>query len=535
MSDAVLCGLLFAACGMARSNYLLLAALALLWLALGWKRAAMEPYAGIPITRPALIYAPVAVVTLLLLGISGVNHGEFPLRGMYVFGLPFFQRAVLAIALAPFATYFLRRALATREREEAWPAALLTSVCSLVLPPVGLVALLLARYRNPVIDERDVGASKPLPGPGRHAVAIFAPVALFALLSSAHNYQAGGSLSPVVSTLGQNLFWGNTPHDYYRTELAGPTGIPWIAPFEPTTVLFRQIQQRYPSLSGDRALREAALDVMAADPLAAAHRILRKAARNLAYVEIPRDENLAVESASSPILSMPKLPFALILALALWAVATAPKGRRFWWSLLLFPWIVDFVSEAVFFNAARYRAFAIPFLLPLAVMGAVQLLNRSIAWWAKVAFAIAALAAVAWGFQAVPASESASERATTFYKMARLEFYEDHAFIAGLRPHRPDVLEARLQAALTESPRHLSAHMLHIMGLLARGDTAGARAEQMELAARCPSDDNLCRGFTENIAGVVAAPDQYRADLSRRLEQKKRDVEEWLRQRSRLQ
>ncbi|HYL18023.1 MAG TPA: glycosyltransferase family 39 protein [Burkholderiales bacterium] len=534
MSDAVLCGWLLALAGLARSNLLLLVPLAMIWLF--WISPRSEPIARADFddalsdgwTRIGI--GVCALVVLAALALNGIRQHKLPFDGLSISGVPHYEQMIVALVCAAFAGYFSVVAYRTREWLDTLIAAAIGGIAILLQP---LTALLIGA----VIGLRHVRAraasapeaAAPVATRAWLLVAFTVPVAVGLALASAHNWKTGKVMSPLVSSGGQNLYWGNTPFAYHRITIEGPSGIPWLLPHEPGTALIVGLLARFPSKTTDEAMGKAAMAAIKEDPIAEFWRLADKARRDFATHEIARNESFVDERLASPMLRLPLIPFALIFGLAVGYLALSGRWREA--TILFLPWIAVLLSETVFFNAARYRSLAVPFLLPLAVAGAVVLwraLSQREERARAVVMVVFVIALFVLGETAVSQQEKDSERATELFKMARLElYYVDHRLIADLRPAHPASMEKRLEDALRLDPDHLSAHYLWSMWQIAQGSSGAADARNAIRQARCAEQDWLCREVCARIADIAAAPDQYRSEIERVVAEKKRALDDF--------
>jgi hypothetical protein len=534
LPDAVLCGGLLALAGLARSNLLLLVPLAIIWLF--WisprrKPAARAHFDDAHAARWTRIgIGACALVVIFALALSGIRQHKLPFDGLTISGVPHYEQMIVALACGAFAAYFSAVAYRTREWFDGLIATAIGGLAILLQPLTALLigaVIALGHVRSRTAGPPAAGAAAATRG--WLLIAFAVPVAIGLALASAHNWKTGKVMSPLVSSGGQNLYWGNTPFAYHRITIEGPSGIPWLLPHEPGTALIVGLLARFPSKTTDEAMGKAGMAAIKDDPIAEVRRLADKARRDFASHEIARNESFVDERLASPVLRLPLIPFALIFGLAAGYLALSGRWRAA--TILFLPWMAVFASETVFFNAARYRSLAVPFLLPLAAGGGA-VLWRALSQRRERARAVVVLVCVigllVLGETAVSQEEKNSERATELFKMARLElYYVDHRLVADLRPAHPASMEARLEDALRLDPDHLSAHYLWSMWQIAQGNSAAAEARNADRQARCTEQDWLCREVCARIADIAAGPDQYRAEIERAVADKKRAVDEF--------
>ncbi len=520
ISDAVLCGMMFAAAALARSNLLLLAPLAAGWLYLAPRHESeLSPIAD-NLTRWGMVFCAIAAAGIL--GATAAQLHRLPIYGMVLFGVPRYEQSLLALVLSLFAAYFCLVAHRSRLPFDGLIAAIISAVAIVLLPYTGLLILaVFTLFRRPT--EKQATGLAYTPRDGFRLLVGVTTLSLLSLLSlaSAHNWKSGGGAAPLASTIGQNLYWGNTPFAYQRTTIEGSSGVAWLSANEPNAVLLHGLMTRYPSMNADEAMKKAAIADMRSDPGDAGLRFLDKARRDLSAVEIGRNESFTYERAASPIFQLPLVPFWLIFGLAVCYPVLSHRYREA--AILFIPWIVIFVSETVFFNASRYRSLAVPFLLPLAVAGVRALWEevRQRRHPARDAVLLGLVAAFGvLGETAVSGRELKEEQATALFKMARLElYYADHRIMTDLKPMHPLRMEALLDHALAIDPDHLSAHYLRSMWQIDLGNVERVRVLNSERLARCAPDDWLCKEVCDRIAQVDEAPDVYRAQVAAKVEQ----------------
>jgi dolichyl-phosphate-mannose-protein mannosyltransferase len=527
ISDAVLCGLMFAAAALARSNLLLLAPFAGGWLYLTLRHAPEPTPAAdvspnrisLHLTRLGMVSC--AIVALAVLGITAARLHRLPLSGVVLFGVPRYEQSLLALLLSLFAAYFCLIAYRSRIVFDGLVAAIVCGSAVVLLPYTGLLIIAaFMLFRRPT--EKQASGLGYAPRAGLFSLTTAATLSLLCLLAlaSAHNWKAGAGAVPLASTIGQNLYWGNTPFVYQRTTIEGSSGVAWLSANEPTAVLLQGIMARYPSTNADEGMGKAVVADMRSDPVAAGIRFLDKARRGLASVEIGRNESFAYERSASPLFQLPLVPFWLIFGLAVCYPVLSDRYREA--AILFIPWIVIFISETVFFNASRYRSLAVPFLLPLAVGGVRAIWEEMMQRIHPVRDAMLLGLIVVFGLlgeTAVSGKELREEQATELFKMARLElYYVDHRFETDLKPARPLHMEGLLNRALEIDPDHLSAHYLRSMWQIDLGNVASVRESNAERLARCAQGDWLCKEVCNRIAEVANAPDIYRAQVAARVE-----------------
>jgi 4-amino-4-deoxy-L-arabinose transferase-like glycosyltransferase len=311
-----------------------------------------------------------------------------------------------------------------------------------------------------------------------------------------HNYSRSGRVVPVADSAGQNLYWGNGPLSDYRVSIQGYWNIREVDRGSPADLLTEGLKDRTGKQFAEDAYRSAALDFMAEHPVEALGRLLTKAWRHLSTYEIPRNTDFEILRNSVPVWRLPFMPFAAILVFAL--VGLHGIDRRVGW-LFLLPWVAAVFSEVVFFNASRYRALSLPFLVPLALRGfhlGFQV-ARERRWRVLAAGVVAVVLAIAAGVFAVPASERTRYAAVDRFKAAMLQSYADEDGV-WLRISEPQFL-ANLGASLRLDPDNLDAFTVAQKHLIGEGKADQSFAEVAERERRCHGDDWLCHATCDYL------------------------------------
>jgi 4-amino-4-deoxy-L-arabinose transferase-like glycosyltransferase len=356
---------------------------------------------------------------------------------------------------------------------------------------VSLVGVLLAAGRD-LAPRRRLAA----------ALAFAAPVLILAALPTWHNYRTSGRFAFVVDTNGENLFWGNAARAEDRILLQGFWDIPQVDAGSPGWLLIRDLTTRHGERSIDRAFRAEAWSHVRAQPLAVAGGLVLKAARHFASYEIPRNEDLEALRQAAPVFRWPYVPYPVTACLALIGLVSVPPLLRRLSLILLAPWICAFVTEVVYFNASRYRATSLPFLIPFAVLGLVRCYEELCARrFARVGLALAALALSSLaGQRIVSPLERRQHLSAQAFKAAMVEAYADEA--GRLRvPDAPRFL-GRLRTALDDEPRNLDARVVLVKSLLATGRRAEAIRIRDEGCRVCAGDDRLCELVCAELASL---------------------------------
>lgn len=364
----------------------------------------------------------------------------------------------------------------------------------LVRPNLVIVFLILAVYLWFVEPMRRV-----------ERVLIFAlPVLMLLSWPIWHNYRTSGRFTFVTDTAGENLFWGNNAHPHYRITTQGFWRIPLVDYANPARLLFDTIRTETGETSLDRALRAAVVRYVREDPVGAGYELLRKAVRHVSNYEIPRNRNFSWLRTSSAPFRLPLIPYSILAACALigW-MATVPRTREMF--VLLAPWIGAIVVEVIFFNASRYRALGLPFIVPFAVVGATTLFSAvgRRKWKCALASALLLILFFLAGRQCVPAGEKQSYLSASYYKAAMLEAYggPDGEF----RLISKDRFRKNLVRSLEYDSFNHDAFSMYVKYLIVSGRPREAVDRIRNQRKRCRESDFLCFEVCRSLDDLVKA------------------------------
>ncbi len=320
-----------------------------------------------------------------------------------------------------------------------------------------------------------------------------APVLLLTTLASLHNYRASGRWSFVTETSGENLFWGNNSRPEYRATLQGFWAIRDVDIGSPGFLLIDGLRRRYGETSIDGAFGAAALDDLVSSPRAAALGFGQKVLRHLAAYEIPRNENLEWLWERGMALRLPYPPYGAILVLAMAGAACLVRRSPRLVGSLLAAWLAVFVTEVLYFNTSRYRALAIPFLLPLAVQGAGAVLGaiRRREILSGMATTAAVAAALLVGARVVAPEEKARHRSASHFKAAMLELYPGDKG-GGFRILDESRFARHIGQSLLLDPDNLEPFSIEQKRRIQEGRFDEALAAIRSRRIRCKSDGGLC-------------------------------------------
>ncbi len=413
----------------------------------------------------------VAVVSLLVLMIHPV----------LIFYDTSFEDSPLALFLLSATLYTIVRPWG-RERRRWILSGILMGLTLLVRPNLVIVFFCLALY------------SWLLNRKGRVVSILQFSLPVLILLSFPiwHNYRISGRLSFVTDTSGENLFWGNNAHPEYRITTQGFWRIPFVDQGNPAKLLFDTAREESGERSLDRALRAAVLGYVRENPLQAGYGLLKKALRHMSNYEFPRNRNFSWLRTSSPPFRLPLIPYSVLAALALlgW-VLVFPRTRPMF--ILLAPWICAFLVEVIFFNASRYRAMGIPFLVPLAVVGALSLHGELVRrkWSRGLAAGLLLVLFFLAGQFSVAPEEKRAYVSASYYKAAMLESYAEPD--GRFRLISENRFTRNLLKALEYTPDNLDAYSMYTKYLIISGRSREVARNLRERRERCHEGDILCR------------------------------------------
>jgi len=349
-------------------------------------------------------------------------------------------------------------------------AALLQESLLLLVPAAALcVAAAAAAEGAPRTGSMsDAGGASRRPAPGRRplaaALALAAGAALALAPAALLNYAAGGELLLTSSQGGMNFFIGNArgatgtysglasgsqaPEQqradarrlaaaFAARDSGRPVAAAELTPAQVSRIFWRQ------------ALRQ-----IAADPGAWLRLLLRKTRLFWNAYEIPDAEGFDVYRSASAVLRFDPLtfgvlaPLAAVGLLALWRGSPAERRTGLLLALLA---AAAWVAVALFFVFGRYRLAVVPFLLPLAAAGVIELYEVCVprrrggrptegaarpGRRAALDLALLAAAALAVGLPCFPAAEIRRQDAVIDYNLGTAALRQADAAHAAL--HRRD-------------------------------------------------------------------------------------------------
>ena len=306
-----------------------------------------------------------------------------------------------------------------------------------------------------------------------------------------HNYRASGRFSFIVTTAGENLFWGNNRHPYYLIDMQGFSGIPQVDQGSPERLLKTMLAREYGAKNSDEMYRKAFAGYAGEHPWRFAAGLGKKALRHISNYEIPRNGNFYFLRPSSPLFSLPLVPYSLLFAFMLFGLRERREiGQK--WMVLLAPCAAIIVSEVIFFNASRYRTMAIPFIVLPAAAGFFAYVNnlRFRRWRPAIAETLVAAAMLILGYAAVPQIEQQRYLSVDHYKAALEELYPGRDRSLGIA--NVGRYLGHLSASLSLDPDNLNSFCLYEKYKIVTGRFEEAKSDIARRSGRCAEDDPLC-------------------------------------------
>jgi 4-amino-4-deoxy-L-arabinose transferase-like glycosyltransferase len=338
-------------------------------------------------------------------------------------------------------------------------------------------------------------------GRAKAVLAFVFPVAYVVAPAIWHNHAVSGRWVPIADSAGQNLFWGNSEFPDYRLSVQGYWNIREVDTGSPAALLTQGLMTRTGQASSEPAYRAAAVSFLTSHPGQALVGFLAKTWRHLSSYEIPRNTNFETLRKNVLVWRVPFVPFSMLLVLAL--IGSRGLDKRAAW-LFLLPWLAALCSEVIFFNASRYRALCVPFLIPFAIralqMGHAAVKSRA---WRRPLLATAAVA-LAWaaGAFAVSSTERTRYVAVDHFKDAMLESYAGE--YGAWRRFSEERFRRYLAAARRLDPQNLDAFVLLQKYLIGQGKSYAALAMIDFHETQCRPEEWLCREACGYLRGMVA-------------------------------
>lgn len=376
-------------------------------------------------------------------------------------------------------------------RPRRWTAAgCATGLAILARPQFALVAAGLATVAWMVTKQHRA----------RALACLILPTLLLVAPAVLHNHSVNGKWSLVSDTFGQNAYWGNGPNPEYRTSLLGYWNIWEVDHGGPSALLSAGLRGRTGEATADAAYMAETIRYMREHLSGAAVEFGRKLWRHLSDYEIPRTCNFSALREEVLVWRIPYVPYSLILGFAL--LGLRGIERRFI-GILILPAVATIATEVIFFNASRYRAMGLPFLVPFGVAGVLavagQIRNQQ---WRPLAFSLTALLVLfSLGKFAVPASERDQHLAVQHYMEAMVESYsdEDRAWLR----FSEDRFNRHLAQARRLDPSNLDAFSVEQKMLIRNGRGAEAQQAIRNRRAHCRAKEWLCQAVCDQLEGLA--------------------------------
>ena len=343
----------------------------------------------------------------------------------------------------------------------------------------------------------------------RALIALLGPIICLVWVTAIHNHNASGRWTLISDMTGQNLYWGNNPFPDHRLSVQGYWDIREVDRGSAGSLLIAGLKQRTGETATDPAFLAGAARFVRSEPLRALGGLLDKAWRHLSNYEIPRNRDFAWCRQANIVWKLPLIPFALLVPLALLGWRGAQNRSSAF--LLVVPWLAVVATEVMFFNASRYRALALPFVLMLSVAGAAEVVRAVRARrWAEVGLiALLATATTVLGHFAVSPAERIQHAAVASFKSAMLEAYADEdgrwTWFSQSRAL------ASLRKAIRLDPDNLDAFSVAQKLLIREGRFEEARANIATRRARCRTGEWLCQDVCSYLEQMMGAPPDARA------------------------
>jgi 4-amino-4-deoxy-L-arabinose transferase and related glycosyltransferases of PMT family len=342
----------------------------------------------------------------------------------------------------------------------------------------------------------------------RALVALLGPIICLVWFTAVHNYHASDRWTLISDMTGQNLYWGNNPFPDHRLSVQGYWDILEVDRGNTGSLLIAGLKQRTGETAADPAFLSGAARFVRSEPLRALGGLLKKTWRHLSNYEIPRDRDFAWCRQANIVWKLPLIPFALLVPLALigWR-ATQNRSSAL---LLVVSWLAVVATEVIFFNASRYRALALPFVLVLSVAGAVEVFRavRARRWVQVGVVALLATATTILGQFAVPPAERVQHAAVASFKSAMLEAYADED--GQWNWFSQSRAEESLREATRLDPDNLDAFSVAQKLLIREGRFEEARANIAARRPRCRAGEWLCEDVCSYLEGMMGPPSDAR-------------------------
>jgi Dolichyl-phosphate-mannose-protein mannosyltransferase len=390
--------------------------------------------------------------------------------------------ALLCVAAAIFAADWARDGAPAR-----WvPVGIATGLAILARPQFAFVAAGLATLAWLATSQ----------GKAKAVTAFFVPILWLVFPAIWHNHHANGRWSLVSDTFGQNMYWGNGPNPEYRTSLLGYWNIWEVDRACPMALLSAGLKVRTGQATADAAYLAEALRHMDDHPVSAMAEVGRKVWRHLSNYEIPRTCDFSSLRKNVPVWQLPYLPYSLVLGLAVLGLRGVDRRLAF---IFILPVIGSLGTEVVFFNASRYRALGLPFLVSFGVRGVVAIASdiRKRHWNRLFVSSATLTVLLVLGSVAVRESERNRHLAVQHYMEAMLESYsdEDRSWLR----FSEERFQRHLALARRLDPSNLDAFSVEQKMLIRSGQVEEALQNIKERRASCQPGEWLCQAVCDQL------------------------------------
>jgi hypothetical protein len=182
----------------------------------------------------------------------------------------------------------------------------------------------------------------------------------------------------LADTFWENFFRGNTADKDSQIYMQGNGTEDWIGIVAPANQQTELIWGDKVNLSSEVMYQSHVMKQLMSNPEQVLQGMWNKFDLALANGEVPRNRYFDAHQVGIIGLQLPYIPFTLLAALGCLGFCLlrksnyGPQAKSVAVMLALVPLSI-LATEVIFFNASRYRALGIPFLIPLAVMGVVYL------------------------------------------------------------------------------------------------------------------------------------------------------------------
>ena len=317
------------------------------------------------------------------------------------------------------------------------------------------------------------------------------------------------------TVLGENLNWGNLDEHEHRIKIQGYGSENWLN--HASFFRFRGdvLHEQYGDHGRDDRYMASFFDRVQTNPAGFVAGLLQKTGRVLSPYEIPRNRSFDFFSEFLDTLRVPYIPVPLLFALGGLSLFVAKtRAARYVVGLLLAVPLAQSALEVVFFNASRYRAIGIPFLVVCSVYGGYRLFEMR--GKRRVMAAAAALVLLVIAFLAGNASldpvTKDKYQSMELYKAARLMLVSDGQVHRAGEFHVDEVrLLESLDEALQLYPGNYEAAILQrLYRMYALNESFEGRSW-----LACEDGDDVCVQVNEKLTAFFTDPAKARDEINR--------------------